>query len=575
MIRSLFIKNFALIEEAHIRFTPGLNIITGETGAGKSIVVNAIAQLCGERSSVELVRKGAPKAILEAELDLTPRAEILKILKELLLEEPQIDSGLIIRKEISARGVSRTFVNDTPVPLNKLNELSSYLIDLHGQHQHQRLLHPENHLEYLDAFGGLHEHVQQFATLLTEFKDKVKERDQLRTRRLEISQKQDMFRFQMEELRKAQLDPDELDTLYAELKRLNNIENIHQLATAIDGFLYSGEPNASGLIAQAEDNLQQLSEFDAQFNEFEESLANARESVEEIGRFINEYLADLEFDPDRLQFVQERIGHLEFLLKKYQKSTIQELVDYLQEIESFSADFEQFDERILAIEQELDGLAEKIQKAGYALSEKRKAVAQTFEKNITRILNQIGMPHARFRVAFSVKKAAQSPFVLNGQPLEANDRGFDLVMFELASNAGEDFKPLHKIASGGEISRIMLALKASLASTDQVPSMVFDEIDSGISGKIAQIVGVQMAKLSKNQQILCVTHLPQIAAFAHSHFKVTKNTEDNRTYVDIKQLNDEERVEEIASLLGGQTIAEETLQNARHLIEEAQTFTGQ
>ncbi len=574
MIRSLFIKNFALIEEAYIDFTQGLNIITGETGAGKSIVVNAIAQLCGERSSVELVRKGAPKAILEAELDLIPRPEILKILKDLLLDA-EVDSTLILRKEISARGVSRTFVNDTPVPLNKLNELSSYLIDLHGQHQHQRLLHPENHLEYLDAFGGLNEKVQKFTALLQTFKDKTRERDQLRTRRLEISQKQDMFRFQMEELRKAELDPDELDTLYAELKRLNNIENIHQLASAIDVFLYSGEPNASGLIAQAEDNLQQLSEFDAQFNEFEESLAGARESVEEIGRFINEYLADLEFDPDRLQFVQERIGHLEFLLKKYQKSTIQELIDYLQEIESFSADFEQFDERILAIEQELASLAEKIQKAGYALSEKRKAVAQTFEKNITEILNQIGMPHARFRVAFSVKKAAQSPFVLNGEPLEANDRGFDLVMFELASNAGEDFKPLHKIASGGEISRIMLALKASLASKDQVPSMVFDEIDSGISGKIAQIVGVQMAELSKDQQILCVTHLPQIAAFAHSHFKVIKNTEDNRTYVDIKQLNDEERVEELASLLGGQTIAQETLQNARHLIEEARTFTAQ
>lgn len=571
MLRSLYIKNFALIAEARIDFSEGLNIITGETGAGKSIVVNAIAQLCGERSSVELVRKGAPKAILEAEIEFAPRDEILNILKELTLDS-EIDSTIILRKEISAKGISRTFVNDTPVPLSKLNELSSYLIDIHGQHQHQRLLHPENHLEYLDAFGRLNDQVERFADALKTYQAKVKERDKLRAQRLQSAQMQDMYRFQMEELRKAELEPDELDELYAELKRLNNIESIHQLASAMDSLLYSGEPNASGLIAAAEDHLHKLIDFDQQFTEFDEILAGARASIEEVGRFITDYLSNLEFDPQRLEQVQERINHLEFLLKKYQKTTIQELIDYLNEIEHYSADFNQFDERIAALEQEIEALKEKVLHIGSELSQNRKKAALTFEEQISEILNKVGMPNAQFRVHFSYKEQKDSAFVFDGRPVEVSEHGFDQVVFELASNLGEDFKPLHKIASGGEISRIMLALKSLLASVDQVPSMIFDEIDSGISGKVAQIVGLRMAELGQKHQILCVTHLPQIAAFARTHFKVTKNIEDNRTFVDIKQLDDDGRIREIAGLLGGQKIADETLKNARHLVEEAKAL---
>ncbi len=571
MLKSLFIKNFALIDELRIEFSEGLNIITGETGAGKSIIVNALAQLCGERSSSELIRKGAAKAILEAEIEFEPRHEIAKILQDLDIDS-QVPSTLILRKEISAKGNSRTFVNDTPVSLGRLNEISSYLIDIHGQHQHQRLLHPENHLEYLDAFARLNEAVRAFGAALTQYRRKIAERDALRARRLKSTQLQDMYRFQMEELRKAQLQPGELDELYNELKRLNNIEYIHQLASNVGELLYLGEPNASGFMADAEKDAQKLAEFDHEWVELNESLSEARATIEEIGRFASDYLANLEFDPQRLEQLQERIAHLEFLLKKYQKKTVEELIAYLQEIENYSADMEQFDEKIQQKEQEIGLLQARLQDMGKRLSQERRKAAAIFEERIDEVFKSVGMAHARFRVRFEVKEQADSPFVLDKKHVEINERGFDGVVFELASNAGEDFKPLHKIASGGEISRIMLALKSLLAAVDRVPSMVFDEIDAGISGKIAQVVGRQMARLSRKHQILCITHLPQIAAFARTHFKVSKNTEDNHTFVDIEQLDDVGRVHEIATLLSGKEVAEQTLENARHLIAEAQTM---
>ncbi len=569
MIKSLYVKNFALVDEISIRFAPGLNIITGETGAGKTIIVTALAQLCGERSSADFVRKGASKAIIEAEIEFTNQPELETRLKQSDIDLFD-DNTLIIRKEITARGTSRTFINDTPVNLNTLSEISSYLIDIHGQHQHQRLLHPENHIIYLDAFGKLDRQVEQFKNLLSKFKAKIKERDELKEQQLKSTQLQDMYRFQIEELTKAELYPEELDELKAEFKKLNNVETIHQLAASIANLLYDGEVNAAGLIVESEHKLEKLISFDEQFAEFKDSLNNARIAVEELGRYLLEYVADLEFDPQRLEQIQERIHHLEFLLKKYQKVSVQDLIDYLDEIKNYTADIDAFAERIEQLEKQIAHLKEQLEEHGKQLSELRKAIARKFEKQISELLQKLGMPNAQFRIRFELNQKKDGVFLFDGLMIAANDRGFDQVTFEFNSNTGEDFKPLHKVASGGEISRIMLSLKSLLADIDEVPSMIFDEIDSGISGKVAQIVGLRMSQLSKIHQVLCVTHLPQIAAFATQHFKVTKNIEDNRTSVDIKLLDGEERIREIASLLGGQKIAQQTIENARHLIEEAE-----
>ncbi len=571
MIRSLYIKNYALVDELTIEFASGLNVLTGETGAGKSILVNAIGQLCGERSSSDLVRNGAQKAIIEIQIDAGNKPELAKLFAELELDWPE-DKIIIIRKEINLNGTTRTFINDTPITLNRLSRLSALLIDLHGQHQHQQLLHPENHIIYLDAYGNLDNDARAFSVLLKKYNKTLRVLEELKEEQLKSFQLQDMYRYQYDELKKAELNADELENLRAEMKILANVEALHQLGASLSGNLYSGEINVSELLGQAQHDVQQLAQLDSEFETYIEILAQASASVEEIGRFTEQYISRLEFNPERMEFIHQRISQLEFLLKKYQKNTIAELMEYHQEIASLLEGHEQFDERIAEKEDELSALSDEIIGKGKALSQKRRKVAGSFEEKINHILIKIGMPNARFRVQHKYRQRDDGQFTFEGERCAADSRGFDAVHFELASNAGENFKPLQKIASGGEISRLMLALKSVLADADRIPTLVFDEIDAGISGKIAQHVGREMAGLAHLHQLICVTHLPQIAAFAGAHFKAYKSVENNHTFIRVTRLEDVRRVEEIAALLGGQKISEHALQNARHLIKEARTL---
>lgn len=569
MIKSLHIKNFALVDEITIEFRQGLNIITGETGAGKSILVNAIGQLCGERSSIELVRDGADKAIIEALIDAEPGRDLKDIINRLDFEIDDL-SAILIRKEIKAAGSARIFVNDSPVTLNKLNQLSKYLFDLHGQYQHQQLLHPENHIIYLDNFGGLANEVNRFGALFDRYRQAIKELDDLKSQQLQAYQQNDMYRYQNEELSKAELDAEELDQLKAEMQILSNVEDLHQYGSAVNALLYSGESNASHLLAQAEDALKALADLDPQFKEMQENLVSAREAIEEIGRFSEEYISEIEFNPERLEKINQRIAHLEFLLKKYQKQQISELIEFHNEIANLQNNLDQFDELIKQKEREIDGLIDEIRTSGLALSEKRRLVSADFQEKITEVIKQIGMPHSTFRVDRHFKENETSPFAVEGKNIGVTTRGFDFIQFEIASNAGEHFKPINKIASGGELSRIMLALKSILARADQVPTLIFDEIDAGVSGKIAQVVGRKMSELAQFHQILCVTHLPQIASFAQTHYKVSKIVEENRTFVDIDLLNEEARLKEVAALLGGKDVSQQALDNATQLIIESQ-----
>lgn len=568
MIRSLFIKNFTLVEEASVSFTEGLNIITGETGAGKSILVNAIGQLCGERSSPDLIRKGASKAIIELSLCIKQRPDLLQLIEELELEIENT-SSIILRKEINANGSSRVFVNDSPVTLSRLGRFSSLLLDLHGQHQHQRLLHPENHLFYLDDFGELETQVTQFNKLLKAYRGAEKNRDALKEKQLRAYQMQDMYRYQNEELQKANLDAEELDLLRDEIKRISNQEALHTYGSGLTHSLYTGDINASELLSHAESHLKNLSELDDQFKAYLKILSEAREAIEEIGRFTDQYLNTLQFDPERMEFVHQRLAQLEFLLKKYQKSSIGELLDFHKEIGGLLGGIAQFNDDIEDIEKEMAGIKNEIEDLGAQISAQRKNISAKLREAITPVLGRIGMPHARFTVKQTLNLKEDSVFKIDGQSVSPGHDGFDQILFEIASNAGESFKPLHKVASGGEISRIMLALKSVLAESDRVPSLVFDEIDSGISGKIAQIVGKKLLELGKHHQIICVTHLPQIAAFANSHYKVLKYVEDSRTFVDIEIMDNNNKLKEIAKLLGGRDLSREALENARHLINES------
>ncbi len=568
MIESLYIKNFVLVEEIDIRFGNGLNIITGETGAGKSIIVRAISQLCGERGSPDLVRRGANKAIIEAFVRLSDIKHLDRLIENDIIEEGPKDT-FILRKEIYLNGASRVFINDSPITLTRLSEISSLFVDLHGQHQHQRLLYPENHLKYLDEFAGLNTLAGQFKSLLHTYRRTWEEYERLKEEQLQAFQRQDMYRYQYDELEKAQLRAGELEELQAEEKKLSNLENIHRYGQELTTKLYNDDINASGLLAKAEEDLRYLASFDEQFKAFENTLSQARESIEEIGRFMEAYLTELQYDPERMEYLQRRIGQLEFLLKKYQKINIEELIDLHKEISEQLGHIDRFDEKIEEKKQQLDRYRQELIKVGKELSQKRRESALQLQDKISEVLNEIGMPQAVLRVDCMYTEKEGSEFILDGHAVQPIERGFDRVVFQVASNTGESFKPLQKIASGGEISRIMLALKSVLAQSDSIPTLVFDEIDAGVSGKIAQIVGRKLAVLATSHQILCITHLPQIASFATTHYRVEKRIEEKRTIVDIKELSEEEHVEEIAVLLGGKTISEQARENARHLISES------
>ncbi len=558
MIRSLYIKNFAIVDEIQVEFGKGLNIITGETGAGKSILINALAQLCGERGHTDLVRNGEKKAVIEAVFDVRPHSGLLRLAEALQLEIDDY-SQIVIRKEISANGNSRTFVNDSPVTLSRLQKFSAFLLDLHGQHQHQRLLHPENHLDYLDSFGAYEKTLSDFAALLKRFKKQSGALEALKAKQIDSYQKQDMYKYQIEELSRAELQEEELETLTAELKILANIEGLHQMGGILSETLYTGDENAANMLASAEENLGRLEKLDEKFSGLRQSLAAARDTVEEIGRFTEQYLAELEFSPDRMEFIHQRTAQIEFLLKKYQRNSTAELLQLQDEIQELINDTEQFDDRIQEYEKELAQTIAELNSLGAVLSRKRNETATHFEKEILVLLGQLGMAQARFRVRMELNTKEGAPFSCSGQSVAANAAGFDKIVFEMASNPGDMFTPIHKTASGGEISRLMLAIKSVLAEADKIPSLVFDEIDAGISGKTAQAVGAKLFELSRFHQILCVTHLPQIASFADKHYKAAKYTEDNRTFADIRALDSKQREVEIANLLGGKNISQQAV----------------
>ncbi|MCD4692100.1 MAG: DNA repair protein RecN [Calditrichales bacterium] len=571
MIKSLYIKNFALVDEIKIDFRAGLNIITGETGAGKSIIVNALGQLCGGRSSADLIRAGEKKAVIEAHIDAVPSVELKNLTDSLELDIEDFHS-IVFRKEINANGTARIFINDSPVTLARLNQLSSLLIDFHGQYQHQRLLHPENHIFYLDEFGSLSGQINDFSLLLNKYNTAVKKCQELKASKLRAFQMQDMYRYQHDELTNANLDAGEIDNLKSEMRILANVESLHQYGKELTDSLYSGETNAGQLLADAEENLNNLAELDDHFSGLCENLSAAREAVEEIGRFTEQYLSNLQFNPERMEFIHQRIAQLEFLLKKYQKLNIQELINLQEEIGRLLGDMEQFDDEIKDKEKEIVGISKEIVGLGKLISQRRKETAEIFQQKITGILYEIGMPHAQFLVWQDLNEQENAGFVIDGKKAAANRRGFDQIIFEITTNAGEKLKPLHKTASGGEISRIMLALKSVLAEADKTPSLIFDEIDSGISGKTAQIVGRKMVELARYHQIVCVTHLPQIAVFARCHYKVAKFVEEKRTFINISLLDNSGQINEVANLLGGKDISQQALENARHLIYEAKNL---
>ncbi len=550
MLATLHIRDYALIDELDIRFGPGLNILTGPTGAGKSILIGALNLVLGERADTDVIRRGAPKAIAEAEFERAPDPVL-----DALLREADIEAGatLILRREVRESG-SRAFVNDTPVTVQTLKRIGERLVDLHGQHDHQLLLREEHHRETVDALPEVVPARRAWTDAWAACTEAAARLKDLRRREADLRQRQELMRFQLRELEAARLDPDEWDTLAAEMKRLDSADDLLRLTGEIRQLGMDAEPNAADLLRRLERLLETLADIEPGFGSYRAEIEAARISVEEVVREADRYGAGIEHDPARLEQLRGRQAEWRRLEKKYGRTPAElvawqaELAEELHLADHFELEIERAEEALAAARQRMD-------QAGDTLTRSRLKAGDALAAAIVDGLAGLGIPHARM--------------VVETVPTEASEAGPSGLRFRISTNKGEDPKPLAKIASGGEISRVMLALKGVVARDQRLPVMVFDEIDTGISGAVSEAVGRRMRELSERCQILAITHQPQIAAQGHRHFRVEKVEEGDRTVSRLRLLDDAGRVAETAALMSGSAVTDAALESARQLIRSA------
>ncbi len=566
MLKSLHVENIALLDNVDINFEPGLNIITGETGAGKSILIDALGSAIGEKISAESLRKGARKAVTECIFEINSSIELKKYLHK--NEIDNFDNSLILRKESSETGRNRAFVNDTPTTNAALLDMGNLLVDLHGQHEHQALLKTKHHVKYLDDFGGYKNLLSEVEQNFNWYQILREELNDLKQREKIMSERSELFKFQIEEINNVNPEMGEEGDLIKEEKLLGNSEKLFQLASEITENLYDKENSIFDNLSHSLIRFEELSQIDINLENTRKDCEAAQVAVQEIAKFMQSYLQNIEINPERLSAVRERLGEFSFLKRKYNR-TIDEIISYKEKIDKELKLIENHETIIRDKQTEVDKQVERLSQSCVLLSQKRKTAALGLEKLVLEHLKELGMSKALFSVAIEKVVDERGIVEQSGVRYKTTNLGFDKVEFFIAANPGEDPKPLARVASGGEISRIMLALKSSLAKVDKIPVLIFDEIDIGISGRIAQAVGLSLKRLSKTHQIICITHLPQIASVGDYHYVVEKISENNSTRTIIRKLGSEEKVIEIAKLLGGESLTETQINSARELMEDA------
>ena len=571
MLKSLSIRNYALIDSLETEFGNGLVILTGETGAGKSIIVDALGLIIGARASAEVVRSGTDKAIVEGVFSLSGNVTVKELLRARGVE---CREELIVRREISAKGQSRAFVDDSPVPLALLKQIGELLVDLHGQHEHQSLLRPESHIKMLDEVGGLEGMVQEFREVLGRMTGISAELDGLRLREAGLREKREFFAFQLQEIDGVDPREGEEEELESELRVLENAEQLFGATAALYELLYEGDRSVRDQLVIARNQLQNLAEIDARFSAAAQECGSADAVVSELARFIQRYNAGVEFNPQKLEELRERLGQLSMLKKKY-GGTIEEVLRRRSQCAQELSLADNFGEVLDRLQAELEAARVACGALAQRLSVKRHEVARRVDESVVQELRKVGIQEGRFSTrvtqteipASGRSDRAAGLYVPAGRRrLAVNERGYDTVEFHISTNRGEEEKSLARIASGGEVSRVMLALKTILAKSDRLPLLVFDEIDVGVSGQIAQAVGLSLKSLSQYHQVIAITHLPQIAGLADTHYKVFKREKKGRTVTALKKLSLSEQVEEVAKLMSGSQVTEGGRTGARELM---------
>jgi DNA repair protein RecN (Recombination protein N) len=555
MLQFLNISNIALIDELQVEFEVGLNLLTGETGSGKSIIVDALGVLIGARFTSDLLKSGAERGSIEGLFVVGPNFSLERLLENAGVSAASSEE-LIIRRELSATGRNKIFINNQLATHSLLREVREFLVDIHGQGDQQTLFNPQTHLELLDSFAinnGLRDEVAGAYHAWTVVQ---RELDTLRRDDSEKFQLVDTLKFQIEELERAQLVIGEDERLDEERRRLGNVEKLIALCQSSYGRIYEDDDAAVGRVRQTLKDVTELAEYESSFRDYLEGLESARAVLEDLSFSLRDFADKLQFSPVRLAEVEDRLAELSRLKRKYGGS-IESALEHLARSQDRLRQIETSDEHQQELSADLDAARSRYLERAGKLHRERVKAAKKFERTVENCIAELAMDHARFQI--QIKDVADS----------AGPKGIDHIEFYFSANAGEDLKPLARVASGGEASRLMLVLKTVANATEFPRTIVFDEIDSGIGGRVSEAVGIKLRKLSQTNQVLCVTHQPQIARFADSHLAVQKAVVNGRTQVDISKLNRAGRIEELARMLTGAEITDTARRHARELLKSA------
>jgi DNA repair protein RecN (Recombination protein N) len=542
MLKELRIKNLAIIDDLTVRFEGGLNVLTGETGAGKSIIVDALSLALGSRAYADLVRSGEREAIIQAYFD-----EEENNILDLGID---VSDGLILRRSLSPNSKSKAYINDTMVSLQSLGDVGKSLVDIHGQHEHQSLMYIDKHRVLLDSYGKLHTDREKVGALYREVQSLRKEKDDLQHMIKERTYRQDLLRFQVNEIETACLRQGEKDALVEEKAILSNLSRLRELTEMSYAMIYGAEGSCTEKLSSVIAKVKEMSLLDQRLSETLNLLESSLPFIEDAAISLRDLKNKYDLEPERLAEIEERIELIKSLERKYGEGE-EAVMRYRDEAEEELKRIELTDERLNSIEADLNGKEDMLFKTALALSEKRKNAAKIIEELVRKEMKELAFIDAEFRIDIKQESTTSA--------------GFDRVEFLFSANPGEPPKPLIKIASGGELSRVMLALKNILADVDNLPVLIFDEVDAGIGGRTAESVGKKLKKISNKHQVLCTTHLPQIASLGDFHLQVAKRQKNGKVYVEVKELNGKERQDEIARMLSGK-ITDASLKHAKELL---------
>ena len=551
MLQQLYIKNFTLIDELDIELHPGFSVITGETGAGKSIILGAIGLLLGQRADSKSIKQGADRCVIEAHFDLS-RYDLKPFFDENDIEYDDHDT--IIRRELTAAGKSRAFINDTPVALTMLKELGDQLMDVHSQHQNLLLNKQDFQLNVVDILANDSKELEEYQQCFANYQQKTKELNQLREEIERNKQNADFLQFQYDELEAAQLVEGEQEELEQQSETMSHAEDIKTALYEADNALNGDESGVVSQVKSAYNALNGISKVMPKTAELTERLDSCRIELKDIADEVSQLLERTDFNPAELDNINNRLDRLYELEKKYHAETVEELIQQRDDLKLKLSHIENSDEAVSEMEKEVANLRSLCAQRAETISTMRRATADNMRSQLAQRLEQLGMPHARFDVSITKTELGK-----NGQ---------DSISFLFSANTSTPLQPVSQVASGGEIARVMLSLKAMISGAVKLPTIIFDEIDTGVSGKIAEKMAQIMQEMGRTErQVISITHLPQIAALGSHHYRVSKEETKNGTVSHMTELNNEERITEIAQMLSGSDISDAAIQNAKELLK--------